>query len=278
MKQSLSLFACGAALVFATGVAFAQEDDAPKDDAPVGDATADDSKDEAKPRDTTPSKSDDEIAADADAEEEAAKAKAKAEADAQLPADEVVDTRKIRLGLRLGYGLPLGDVVSGASLSDVYSGMIPIRVDAGYMVTPEILLGVYFQYAIAFVKDSAGGGTCEAVDCSGSSIRFGIQGQYHLGVGKKLDPWVGLGIGYESAGVSVGDGSTSFNGLEFLNLQGGADFAIADALAVGPFLSFSVGQYSSQGQDPEPAGYSGSIQDKGVHMWLVIGAKGTFAL
>jgi hypothetical protein len=261
MKQSLSLIAAGSAVVLFAGIASAQEEDAPKD--------------EPKAAETTTSKSDDEIAAEADAEEAEAKAKAEAEANAGLPKEDVEDPRKIRLGLRLGYGLPLGNATGDVGQSDAYSGMIPIWIDAGYMVTPEILVGIYLQYGIAMVADAS----CpEGLDCSGSNIRFGVQGHYHLGVGKPLDPWLGVGIGYEIAGISFGEGSSSLSGLEFLNLQGGADFTLSDGLTAGPFASFSIGQYSSVGLDPEPPGYSGSIQEKGVHMWFVLGAKGAFAL
>jgi hypothetical protein len=66
------------------------------------------------------------------------------------------DDTKIKLGLRLGYAVPSGKTsgnttvdgitVSGAKLSDSISGQVPVWIDAGYMVTPNILVGLYGQY------------------------------------------------------------------------------------------------------------------------------------
>jgi hypothetical protein len=177
--------------------------------------------------------------------------------------------KKIRLGLRLGYALPMGSVADGSKMSDLYSGQIPIWIDAGYMVTPNILVGLYGQYGFVSVKNCPTG-----VSCSAHDLRFGVQGQYHIMPTQSADPWLGLGVGYESLSTSLSGGGLSVDGsvtgLEFLNLQGGADFKIADAFAVGPFLSFSLGEYSSA--------TGGSIDKKAMHEWLTFGVKGTFGL
>lgn len=182
---------------------------------------------------------------------------------------------KIKLGLRLGYALPMGDFAKGEKMSDGISGMIPIWIDAGYMVTPNILVGLYGQYGIVMVKNCPKGASC-----SGSDMRFGIQGQYHIMPAQTVDPWVGLGIGYElaSSKESAGgaDVTASYNGFEFANIQAGADFK-AGPLTVGPFLSFSLGQYSSATLEaPGVPKVSGSINQTAIHEWLTFGVKGTF--
>jgi hypothetical protein len=181
--------------------------------------------------------------------------------------------KKIRLGLRLGYALPMGNADEGDKLGDTVSGQIPIWIDAGYMVTPNILVGLYGQYGFASIKNCPSG-----VSCSAHDLRIGIQGQFHIMPTGSADPWLGLGVGYESLGGSVSAGGLSADfsatGFEFANLQGGADFKIADAFAVGPFLSFSLGQYSSQSAN----GTSSSIDKKAMHEWLTFGVKGTFGL
>ncbi len=182
---------------------------------------------------------------------------------------------KIKIGLRVGYGLPLGDYQKDAKMSDSVSAMIPIWLDLGYMVTPNIMVGLYANYGFIML-DSKVSDACD--DCSASLIRFGIQGQYHLSPAESLDPWFGLGLGYEMlnqktvvvtpAGTATGDANTT--GLEFLNLQGGANFKATDSIAVGPFVSFSLGQYSSvEGND---------IKDKAMHQWLVLGVGGTLGI
>ncbi|MEI9936524.1 MAG: hypothetical protein WDO69_04795 [Pseudomonadota bacterium] len=181
--------------------------------------------------------------------------------------------KKIRLGLRLGYGLPLGSVADGSKMSDGLSGQIPIWIDAGYMVTPNVLVGLYGQYGFALTKNCPTGD-----DCSAHDIRFGIQAQYHLMPAESVDPWLGLGFGYEILGVSqTTQGFTvsgDVKGFEFVNLQGGADFKVADAVAVGPFVSFSLGQYSTASQGD----VSADIQNTALHEWLTLGVKGTFGL
>lgn len=178
-------------------------------------------------------------------------------------------------GLRLGYGLPMGDAAKDAKLSDMYSGMIPIWLDLGYRIDPSLYAGLYAQYGIASVKDCPSG-----VSCSGSDIRFGVMGAYHISPEESFDPWVGFGIGYEMAKVKMSaggqDASATAKGLEFANLQVGGDYKVSPTMGIGPFLSFSLGQYSSQTIDPDPMNVSGSIKDKGMHEWLTIGVRGVF--
>src|SRR5688500_17562328 len=72
------------------------------------------------------------------------------------------ESTNIHVGVRTGYGFPLGGI-RGASteevrgttvtsnelaLSDFYTGMIPIWLDAGYFVTNELMFGLYGQYGI----------------------------------------------------------------------------------------------------------------------------------
>jgi opacity protein-like surface antigen len=239
MKKMVSAFAVGVSVSLFAGLAAAQDDLA---EPPAGDT-------------------------------EAAVVEDKAETDIST-GDIATDDGKVKLGLRLGYGIPMGDAADGAELGDFVSGMIPIWVDAGYMVTPNIMVGAYFQYGIASIADDF----CGEADCSGSDVRFGVQGQYHFSPGQKIQPWAGIGVGYEIANINAEiagvEASFSTKGFEFLNLQGGADFEIANAFVLGPFASFSLGQYSSSSS----GGESEDIEDKAIHQWLTIGAKGTFSL
>jgi outer membrane protein W len=190
--------------------------------------------------------------------------------------------KKFKLGLRLGYMIPAGKIdgdttfggitIAGAKLSDQLSGGVPIQIDAGYMVTPNILVGLYGQYAFLFTKNCDPGASCSAHD-----VHLGVQAQYHIMPDQSVDPWLGLGVGYEwlvgSESGSV-NGSATTTGLELLNLQGGADFQAASAFTVGPFLSLSLGQYSSVSSN----GNSADITNKALHEWITVGAKGTFGL
>ncbi len=190
----------------------------------------------------------------------------------------------IDLGLRLGYGIPLGSAAENEKLNDLVSGQVPIWVDAGYRFAPNIMAGLYFQYGFAFLPDSS----CPSpASCSASDIRFGIQGQYRFMPRESVDPWLGLGIGYEWLDYSVSaggfDASAGVHGWEFLHLQGGADFKVADGFGIGPFLDFSLGQYSSGSVTTsalpvlgQPVSGSGDIQNKALHEWLTLGVRAVF--
>jgi outer membrane protein W len=192
---------------------------------------------------------------------------APAEASASAGASTSAEPGKFVLGLRLGYGLPMGSIMKGDKMSDAFSGMIPIWLDVGYMVTPNIMVGVYGNYGIVSLKDCSG-------DCSASQLRFGVQGQYHISPAEKLDPWFGLGIGYEKMSVKAGGDDGSISGMEYLNLQAGLDYKLSPAFGLGPFLSFSLGQYGSASS----GGVSADIPETAMHQWLTLGVRGAFNL
>jgi len=182
----------------------------------------------------------------------------------------------LQAGLRLGYGLPMGDAMKNAKMSDGVSGMIPIWLDVGYRIDPSLYAGLYAQYGIVSVKDCPSG-----VDCSANDIRFGVMGAYHISPDASFDPWVGLGIGYETFSMKLSaagaEAKTSYKGLEFANLQFGGDYKVSPDFGIGPFLSFSLGQYSSATVDiPGLGSQSGSIDQKAMHEWLTIGVRGAF--
>ncbi len=181
------------------------------------------------------------------------------------------------LGARIGYGLPLGEVAEDGDLDEAIASQVPIWIDAGYRINESLFVGGYFAYGFGQLSDEIDDLCVDGVDCSLSVMRFGVQGVYNiLPSTESTSPWVGLGIGYEIYGLSVeaaGESADlSASGFEFANLQGGVDFEVANAMRVGPFLSFSLGQYSSVEAD----GDSQDIENKALHQWLTLGVRGTF--
>lgn len=185
--------------------------------------------------------------------------------------------------LRLGYGIPLGDAVEDGKLSDGIGGQVPIIVDIGYRITPLVFLGLYAQYGFAWLNDD---NACDATNasCSAHDIRLGIEAQFHLRPREQLDPWIGVGIGYEWAGLSVEaantEVSTTLSGFEFINLQAGLDVKLGEHFYLGPFLNFSIGQYSDASVTctggafcANQFGVNGSIDRKAVHEWLILGVR-----
>jgi len=201
-------------------------------------------------------------------------------------ADDATPTG-VELGLRAGYGIPLGSITgapSGATapaMSDYLSGMIPIQVDAGYRFNPNMMVGAFFQYGIGMLNTSSGkplaGCSASGVSCSGNDLAFGAQFHYHLMPDQTIDPWGGIGVGYEILNVSESAGGQSgggaFSGFQFVDLQLGADYKVMPNLGVGPYIGFSLGEYSScsvQGAS------SCTINQTALHEWLTIGLRGAY--
>ena len=214
---------------------------------------------------------------------------------ASISASALPPDKKVVLGLRSGYALPFGDALSAGGsgivqfkqdvhMKDLTSGMIPIWVDAGYMVTPEIMVGAYFQYGFVSIKKRDTNGTVGCVPtatCSAHDLRYGVQAQYHFGVAQSLDPWLGLGFGRETVALSSTqngvESSGSLNGWEYLNLQGGLDIEVTPGFALGPFASFSFGQYSTVSTKLGNVDLDIDLPSA-WHEWLTLGVKGTLGL
>jgi hypothetical protein len=70
-------------------------------------------------------------------------------------------------------------------------------------------------------------------------------------------------------------------GFEFANLQAGIDYKLMRNLGIGPFVSFSLGEFNATSANN--GGIQGvpganNITDKTLHEWLTIGVKGAFAI
>jgi outer membrane protein W len=195
----------------------------------------------------------------------------------------------IQLGLRLGYGAPFGTTGRTATdaadddLARSIKGQIPIGIDAGYLVTPNVYLGLLFQYGFGFIG-SAGTPSCDqpGVSCSTSDIQLGIDAHFHLNPTASFDPWIGLGVGYEWLGLSVSSGGQSASltagGFEYVNVQLGGDISVAPDLAIGPFVSFSGGEYRNVSVDSGTTSMSQDVTNKSFHEWLLFGVRGVYSI
>jgi hypothetical protein len=180
-----------------------------------------------------------------------------------------VSFAQFEIGARLGFAPAMGDAQKDFAMSDSVKSQIPLQLDASYKLTKDVAVGGYFSYGIGQAE------CAEGVDCSANVMRFGVQGLYTFNqVKAPLTPWAGVGFGYEIAsgerdGVDIGS-----SGFEFLNLQAGGDYKVNEKFAVGPYLQFSVAQYSKA----EFNGNSQDIEEKALHQWLGFGVRGKFDL
>jgi hypothetical protein len=81
-----------------------------------------------------------------------------------------------------------------------------------------------------------------------SDVRVGFEVLWHFAPGSAVDPWAGLGIGYEWLNFSAPVGTTTVSvgvrGFEFVNAQAGLDFRLGQLFRVGPYVMGTLGQYS----------------------------------
>jgi outer membrane protein W len=195
--------------------------------------------------------------------------------------------RRVRIGLGFGRGLPFGSYESDTTMRSSSFDQTPLSLEAGYLIGGHVVVGAYAQYG--FMSNGYESPCSYWVGkCSKHTTTVGIQAQYHMTTDELLDPWVGVGVGYERLNFHAkpADGATYSvtsvrSGIELVKLQGGLDFRLARAFSFGPFVSYSVGEYLHRTDTFSGAGGEGSQSINlapASHQWLTLGVKGTVAL
>jgi hypothetical protein len=188
------------------------------------------------------------------------------------------------VALRTGVAIPAGSVRDGTSLDSYASSAVPLVLEGGYRVEPDLFVGARFQYAFAQLKDPNATQTCGGnTSCSGSDVQLGVEGIYRFLADQRFAPWLGLGFGYEWASAdydsqNIGEGGTNkgFFGLA----QAGGDARVNGALVLGPFLDVAFGRFDSAETHAHFGNMSGSmtsdITNTAVHTWITVGVRGAF--
>jgi hypothetical protein len=209
-----------------------------------------------------------------------------------------VANRGPQLGLRFGYGSGTGVVYSGLTVHDASDGALPLYVDLGWRFLPQLYAGLYGSFAPVFVNNNPV--SCPGnFDCNAQQWRFGVQADFHFVPRSRLDPYIGLGGGYEILHTNV-NGTTPVptpfgampaqasagiidRGWEFVNVTLGFDARINSEVGIGPFVSGSLNEYNvhtgtqsvtlngTQVMNAPVTGVS-----HGLHELYVAGIRGTF--
>jgi outer membrane protein W len=188
----------------------------------------------------------------------------------------------LSLGVRGAYGIPVGDSFEDLSLSDTFGDTVAPQVDVAYFFNRRLSLGGYFQYGIASGSNSR----CpDGVSCKGKVLRFGVELDYHFRAEAFISPWVGVGVGYEIGTMEIGQGATNtwfkLEGYDLGHAHFGVDFQLTRSIAVGPYVSASVGEYSDAslrlGTAAEQSEAIPSEQKK-LHVWIQPGVRVQFRL
>jgi hypothetical protein len=237
--------------------------------------------------------------------ETSALAQGPSQASANTPAPETVPepstamaNRGLQLGIRMGYAFGSGVVYSGLSVMDGSHGAMPLIGDIGIRFLPWLYAGLYGQYAPVFTRPNDV--ECfQGFQCNAQDYRFGLEADFHVAPRTRLDPYVGVGWGYEilhthlqgpqvvptAAGFAPGSVNVSVidRGWEFVTLTGGFDGRIDPSLGIGLFASVSLNEYGVHtGTQTVSVGgtqaSSGPIPDvnHGLHELYIAGVRGTF--
>ncbi|RYZ42206.1 MAG: hypothetical protein EOO71_08825 [Myxococcaceae bacterium] len=190
-------------------------------------------------------------------------------------AQEASSGSGLALGVRGAYGIPVGDAVEDTSQSDLFGNTVAPQVDLSYFFNRHLSLGGYFQYGIAKPD-----GCDDTTECKARVLRFGVDLDYHFAPEGFVGPWVGVGVGYEIGSLRVGTSDDTLakvgvRGFDLGHAHFGVDFQFTRSIAVGPYISASVGQYSNV--DTEVFGGSNDVEvpsdQKSLHVWIQPGVR-----
>ncbi|MHB8875204.1 MAG: hypothetical protein ACYC8T_16070 [Myxococcaceae bacterium] len=185
---------------------------------------------------------------------------------------------RIELGVRTGYAFPMGEALTRLPLEDYNTGFVPVWIDAGVRLSPRWYVGFYGQSSLVALGPPDAGRVSPFDRLVVQMLRrfvlhAGVSAQLHVRNEEgPVDPWVGLGVGYESAGW--------LGGGELLP-QLGVNFRVAGWLSIGPFLSCSIGRYAFGpvllNRDLSPTAAAFPVKGE-VHEWLTAGFRGVIDL
>lgn len=180
----------------------------------------------------------------------------------------------LEVAFRTGALIPTGHAAEGGLLSDAFGVQFPLWIDLGYRFD-RLFVGAYGQYAFGLLggrTDCPSGGSCSV-----GAARVGFELQLHPAGRKRVDPWFGVGFGFEwdtlHVSVSSVSGSVTAQGWDFLRLGTGLDFAVTRGLRIGPFFEFSLSEFVDASLSSGNRTESQPIDRKDLHFWLSVGLK-----
>jgi opacity protein-like surface antigen len=189
--------------------------------------------------------------------------------------------RGFQAALRSGVQLPWGDAsdLQGDELAARYGWQVPLLLDAGFKLRKPVFLGLYAGMGYGLVGDgNEAEAACRApgASCNVLSYQLGVQGQYHFGPSDRLNPWLGVGFGYEMVRQSLSSGTYSetqrSSGVTLLKLSFGIDYR--SSFGFGPFVEASAGRYEATRTEVGGSRvHEGPVDPSAWHGFLTIGAR-----
>jgi hypothetical protein len=196
-----------------------------------------------------------------------------------LPAQE---RTAFEMGARAGVSFPFGSSIHDKPLSNQVGPSFPLTFELGVRLFGRYELAVVGQYALGTISSTNVSGCYTGNNACSSSIgQLGLEFLYHpLGMAR-IDPFVGIGFGYEwliaRATVQGKDNDLAVSGWNWVVAQTGVEFPIGSIFRIGPYAMVSVGQYQNSSYTvitaSGPLSGTSPIAQQAVHLWLSIGIR-----
>ena len=186
--------------------------------------------------------------------------------------------RGFQADLRLGYARPMGGLQAPAALrlTNLFDSEQPLTLDAGWRFGDNWFLGAYGTIA-GGKSGSTFEDLCAVSNCRAMSYRFGAELLVFILPDQRVDPWLGVGVGYDLSSLAIGrpQGSISVGarGFELPRLQAGVDYRFSKYLGFGPYLDFAVGEYTDSTVKTDHYSSDRPIDDGDWHGWFSVGLR-----
>lgn len=194
------------------------------------------------------------------------------------PSDGEFSRAGFETGIRLGIQKPGGrlgalsssgtGIVSNqdTTLSQATSGGFDLVIELGQRVNRMFFWGIDVMYAPSMTQPD-----CTSL-CKNSNFRIGAEAMIHPHIGQvppKVDPYLGFGVNYDQFSIGTEtDMPITVYGMEFMNIQLGADYLVMPHVSAGLFFSTSFGMYFG-------ADHS-NTDGVGLHEWFTFGVRGAY--
>jgi hypothetical protein len=207
----------------------------------------------------------------------------------------------LAVGLRVGAAAPFGNADSTTSMSAFQRAMVPVWFDVGYRFNRTFYLAAFYQYGVTFpASNGCGADPNNAVSaragdpglivpgqqstCDGRDQRFGLELHIHLLPKALVDPWIGIGLGYEVSTLDYSTGAsastTSFQASgPAADLQLGLDLRFSKRVPFGPFIDLSASQFVTENYYDANGSAQGPVTfNSTLHGWATFGLRMQFNL
>jgi hypothetical protein len=144
---------------------------------------------------------------------------------------------------------------------------VSFDLSAGLRFTPRLSASVYGSLGHFNALSSRGG-------ASSWTSSAGVMGQLHFSPADRLDPWIGLGAGWNANFLSAAGGTDVRHGFEILRAQMGIDYRVGPQLAIAPVVGASLSTLLTESL--ASGGGFHSVADTRIHAAVYGGVAGRF--